>query len=56
MNTARDRGKRAPLEENYTMTPEERQENQCEIEKKCSKQTSEIRQRCENEAENSEYP
>ena len=42
-------GRWALLEEKYTMTSEERQENNARMRRNAQKQTSEIRQWCDNE-------
>ena len=47
--TATDRGRWALLEENYTMTSEERHENNARKRRNFSKQISEVCQRCEAE-------
>ena len=49
INAAKDRGRWTLLENDYTMTTEERVSKKCETQKKYSKQTSELRQWSETE-------
>ena len=49
INTARDRGRWALLEENYIMTSEEKHENNARTRRNSSQHTSEVCQRCEAE-------